>query len=114
VEGRTVEGKELEGDARLTHVLPALPEIANPVSMTDEPPLVDPFNLVIEWNPMTTRFIGDGPVDIIEYQVILDQVEPQRTTPWIDGSARRALNQCSRRRHQTHRSHGISFARNLV
>lgn len=91
VEGRTVDGNELEGDATLTHVLPALPEIVNPVSMTDEPPLVDPFNLVIEWNPVTTRFIGDGPVDIIEYQVILDQVEPQRTIPWIDGSARRGL-----------------------
>jgi hypothetical protein len=90
-EGKTVDGKELEGEAMLTHVLPALPEIVNPVSMTDEPPLVDPFNLVIEWNPVTTRFMGDGPVDIIEYQVILDQVEPQRTTPWIDGSARRGL-----------------------
>ena len=91
VEGRTVDGNELEGDATLTHVLPALPEIVNPVSMTDEPPLVDPFNLVIEWNQVTTRFLGDGPVDIIEYQVILDQVEPQRTIPWIDGSARRGL-----------------------
>jgi len=91
VEGRTVDGNELEGEATFTHVLPALPEIVNPVSMTDEPPLVDPFNLVIEWNPVTTRFIGDGPVEIIEYQIILDQVEPQRTNPWIDGSARRGL-----------------------
>ena len=91
VEGQTVDGNELEGVATLTHVLPALPEIEEPVSWTDDPPLVDPFNLVIKWKPVTTRFIGAGPVNIIEYQVILDQVEPQRTTPWIDGSARRGL-----------------------
>ena len=41
------------------------------------PPLVDPFNLVIEWPPVTTRFLGDGPVEIIEYHVILDQIEPR-------------------------------------
>ncbi len=91
VEGKTVDGNELESDAILTHVLPALPEIVNPVSMTDEPPLVDPFNLVIEWNPVTTQFHNNDPVEIIEYQVILDQVEPQRTIPWIDGTARRGL-----------------------
>jgi hypothetical protein len=58
---------------------------------TDDPPIVDPDNLVIEWEPVTTRFIGDGPVEIIEYQVILDQVDPLRAMPWVDGSTRRAL-----------------------
>jgi hypothetical protein len=28
---------------------------------------------------------------IIEYQVILDQVDPPRAEPWIDGKTRRAL-----------------------
>ncbi|HNP28503.1 MAG TPA: hypothetical protein PKK23_05630 [Nitrospirales bacterium] len=90
-EGKTVDGAELEGEATLTHVLPALPEIKAPVSRTDEPPQVDRFNLVIEWNPVTTQFLHNGPVEVIEYQVILDQVEPLRTIPWIDGSARRGL-----------------------
>lgn len=90
-EGKTVDGAELEDEATLTHVLPALPEIVAPVSFSDEPPVVDPFNLVIEWNPVTTQFLNNGPVEIIEYQVILDQVEPLRTNSWIDGTARRGL-----------------------
>jgi hypothetical protein len=90
-EGATVNGGELEGTARLTHVLPALPEIIAPVSIGEDPPIVDPNNLVIEWEPVTARFVGDGPVEIIEYQVILDQVEPRRTTHWVDGGTRRAL-----------------------
>ncbi len=90
-EGKTRDGRELEGEAMLTHVLPALAEIVSPVSDTDDPPVVDPNNLVIEWEPVTTRFIGSGGVDIIEYQVILDQVDPERAMPWVDGSTRRAL-----------------------
>jgi len=46
-----------------------------------------PYNVVIEWDPVTTRFVGDGPVEIIEYQVILDQVNPKRAIPWVDGCA---------------------------
>ncbi|HNP25799.1 MAG TPA: fibronectin type III domain-containing protein [Nitrosomonas sp.] len=91
VEGVTIDGIELEGYAILTHVIPALPEILTPLSFGDDPPVVDSNNLVIEWEPVTTRFIGDGSVEIIEYQVILDQVEPLREAPWIDGSARRSL-----------------------
>ena len=90
-EGQTRNGVELEGEATLTHVLPALPEIITPVSDTDEPPVIDPANLVIKWESVTTRFMGDGTVDIIEYQVILDEVEPERAEPWVDGSTRRAL-----------------------
>lgn len=90
-EGTTIEGGELEDEATLTHVLPALPEIIAPVSFTDEPLIVDRNNLVIEWLPVTTRFMGHGPVEIIEYQVILDQVDPRREIPWVDGSTRRAL-----------------------
>jgi hypothetical protein len=90
-EGQTGNGGELEGEATLTHVLPALPEIIAPVSDGDDPPLVDPKNLVIEWEPVTTRFIGNGPVEIFEYQVILDQVDPEREAPWVDGKTRRAL-----------------------
>jgi hypothetical protein len=82
---------ELQGKAELTHVLPALPKIIVPISGSEDPPIVDPNNLVIEWEPVTTRFFGEGSVDIIEYQVILDQVDPLRTIPWVDGGTRRAL-----------------------
>ncbi|MGD8836541.1 MAG: hypothetical protein PVJ19_16485 [Desulfobacteraceae bacterium] len=91
IEGRTGNGGELEGEATLTHVLPALPEIIAPVSDGDDPQVLDPNNIVIEWEPVTTRFIGDGPVEIVEYQVIIDQDEPLRDTPWVDGKNRRAL-----------------------
>lgn len=84
-EGVTVNGGELEGEAVLTHVLPALPQIIAPLSDGGDPPVVDPNDLVIEWRPVTTRFIGDGLVEILEYQVILDQVDPLR------GKTRRAL-----------------------
>ena len=40
-EGETRDGRELEGEAMLTHVLPALAEIVSPVSDTDDPPLVE-------------------------------------------------------------------------
>ncbi len=82
---------ELEGEGILTHVIPALPVIVAPVSDTDEPLIVDPKDLVIDWEPVTTRFIGEGTVEIIEYQVILDQVDPLRAAPWVDGGTRRAL-----------------------
>ena len=91
-EGKTRDGRELEGEAMLTHVLPALAEIVSPVSDTDDPPLFDPADTVeIVWKPVTTRFIGTGPVEIVEYQVILDQVDPERAMPWVDGKTRRAL-----------------------
>jgi len=37
------------------------------------------------------RFIGEGPVEIFEYQVIVDQVDPEREMAWVDGNTRRAL-----------------------
>ena len=89
-EAQTEDG-ELEGDGVLTHVLPALPQILAPVSDTDDPPLVDPDDVVIEWESVETRLLGRGPVEIIEYQVIVDQAEPLREQPWVDGANRRAL-----------------------
>lgn len=69
-------------------MLPALPEILSPVSENDDPPALDPDEVVIDWEPVTTRFDGPGGVEIFEYQVILDKVEPKRVVPWIDGSTR--------------------------
>ncbi len=90
-EGRTGRGEELEGEAILTHVIPALPEIIEPLMDGDDPPVLDRNNIVIQWEPVTTRFLGDGPIEIVEYQVIIDQDEPLRDIPWIDGKSRRAL-----------------------
>ena len=90
-EGTVPKGPDLEGEATLSHVLPALPKIVSPVSAGEKPPVVDPDNLVIDWEPVTTRFTGRGPVEIFEYQVILDLVDPERSTPWVDGGTRRAL-----------------------
>jgi hypothetical protein len=55
------DGGELTGIATLSHVLPTLSEIIAPVSDTDDPPVVNPDNLVIGWEPVTTRFIDDEP-----------------------------------------------------
>jgi len=52
-EGRTTNGVELESDAILTHVIPAGPEIISPPSLTDKPPVVDPNDFVIQWEPVT-------------------------------------------------------------
>ena len=75
-EGRTLDGSELEGIATFTHVLPALPEITTPISETDEPPVVDSNNAVIAWEPVTETFTGSTDIEIVEYQVIVEQVDP--------------------------------------
>jgi len=77
-EGRTVEGDEVEGEATLTHVIPAGPVIISPASATDDPPVVDPNNLVISWEPVTETITGSEDIEIGGYQVIVEQVEPLR------------------------------------
>jgi hypothetical protein len=76
-QGRTLSGAEIEGEATLSHLIPAGPEILSPVSPTDEPPVVDPANLTIEWVPVTESIDGE-PVEIVEYQVIVEQEDPLR------------------------------------
>jgi hypothetical protein len=78
-EGMTVEGVEIEGEAQFTHVIPAGPEIVQPVSATEDPPVVDPGDAVIEWSPVTETFDGSSDIEIKGYQVIVEQVEPART-----------------------------------
>jgi hypothetical protein len=77
-EGKTVDGVELEGEAILTHVIPAGPVIVQPVSLTDDPPVVDPNNLVIEWEPVTESITNANSLEIVGYQVIVEQEEPLR------------------------------------
>ncbi len=92
-EGMTPSGVRLEGEALLTHVLPDLPEIVAPLPDGEDPPEFAPGDeLLIDWEPVTTCFEGLAcDVEIIEYQVILEQAEPERVEPWVDGSTRRAL-----------------------
>ena len=73
-EGETVDGKELEGEAVLTHVIPAGPEIVTPLSFSEDPPMVDPDNTVIEWDPVTTTLTGSG-LEIAGYQVVVHAEE---------------------------------------
>ena len=75
--GTTVEGEELSGEATFTHDLPALPEIVSPGD-GDQPEVFDLNNVVIEWEPVTETFSGEGMIDIVEYEVIVEQVEPFR------------------------------------
>jgi len=91
--GMTPAGVRLEGSTELTHMLPDLPLILSPLPEDDEPPVFAPGEeLVIAWNPVTTCFEGVVcDVEILEYQVIIDQVEPERDDPWVDGDTRRAL-----------------------
>jgi hypothetical protein len=75
--GRTIDGSKMEGKATFTHVIPAGPKIATPLQ-GDTPPVVDPNNLVIEWEPVTKTITDSDEINIVGYQVIVEQVEPLR------------------------------------
>ena len=77
-EGETVDGIELQGTAVLNHRIPAGPEIVSPVSPNDDPPVVDPNNFVVEWEPVTETITGSPNLEITGYQVIVEQVLPRR------------------------------------
>jgi len=70
-EGITIEGEELEGEARLTHVIPAGPVITSP----QEGEVVDPNNLVVEWRRVTEKIAGSGRLEIVGYQVIVERTD---------------------------------------
>jgi len=78
-EGVTIEGEEVEGEATFTHVIPAGPEILSPDVSGDDPPVVDPDDLVIAWEAVTETITGSEEIEIAGYQVIVEQVEPRRT-----------------------------------
>jgi hypothetical protein len=70
-EGITVEGDELEGEATLTHLIPAGPVIISPA----EGDVVAPDSLVIEWERVTTKIAGSGKPKIVSYQVIVERTD---------------------------------------
>lgn len=91
-ESKSLDGDDYESEVKFSHLMPALPEIVSPVAAADETVVVDPdMPLRIEWEEVTTDFLNGDSVEISEYQVIVDQVDPERDSPWVDGMTRRAL-----------------------
>ena len=78
-EGETVEGELLEGEATLSHVIPAPPDIVAP----EEGAEVDPDDTVIMWNRVDEPILpglGRAPsddVDIVGFHVVVDREDPQ-------------------------------------
>lgn len=66
VRGRAKDGRRLTSAARFTHTIPAAPDITQP----QEGDVVDPSNLEVRWNPVTTTLDGK-PLNPTGYQVII-------------------------------------------
>jgi hypothetical protein len=66
VEATTFDGKQLTGEAELTHDIPAPPVITTPADES----VVDPSGLVVSWEPVTQTVAGD-PAEISGYEVIV-------------------------------------------
>lgn len=75
-QGKTVEGDKLQGEATLSHVIPAPPELVGPA----EGAVLDPSNpVIIEWARVDEPILPDlGPVDIVGFQVIVERDAPER------------------------------------
>jgi hypothetical protein len=73
-EGVTVEGDELEGEATLSHAIPAPPEIVAP----EEDAVLDPSNpIAIEWIRVDEPILPDlGDVEIVGFEVIVEREDP--------------------------------------
>jgi hypothetical protein len=69
--GTTVDGDQLVGLATLTHNVPAGPEIVSP----EEDEVVDPEDVVIDWDPVIDQFANDSDIEITGYQVIVENEE---------------------------------------
>jgi hypothetical protein len=65
--GRTVEGRELVGSDRLSHLVPAGPKVTFPTSGAQ----VNPNGFKVSWEPVTSP----AGVKIVSYQVIVNQGE---------------------------------------
>jgi hypothetical protein len=83
-EGRSIDGLEVEGGARLTHAIPAGPEIVSPL----EDAVVDPADAVVTWNAVTETING-APVEIVGYELI---VEEDIDAPPLPGFSRTLLS----------------------
>ncbi len=85
IEGRTLEGEELESEVELSHVLPApagnvrLSGVEAAEDCDAEPlPSVSP-PVVISWDPVTESHpeLGkEGAIEVVKYQVVVEREEP--------------------------------------
>jgi hypothetical protein len=72
-EGKTVEGDEIEGEATLSHVIPAPPEIVAP----EEGSVLNADNVIIRWERVDEPILpGLGDVEIVGFQVIVEREDP--------------------------------------
>jgi hypothetical protein len=68
--GETIDGKKLRSSVRLTHDIPAGPEIVSP----EEDSTVAPGDLVVRWEQVTEP----AGIEIVAYQVIVEREHPLR------------------------------------
>lgn len=96
VEGRTLEGEELESETEVTHVMPAPPEVSvNDMPAADDcdaelPVLSAP--VTISWEPVTESHPDLGRsgvmIDVVNYEVVVEIDEtPFRTSTILPSSA---------------------------
>jgi len=73
--GETVDGRALEGEATLSHAIPAPPEIAAP----EEREVLDmDFPVIIEWTKVEAPILPDlGPVEIVGFHVVVEREDPE-------------------------------------
>ena len=74
--GTTIDGESLLGTALVTHDIPKPPVIIAPT----EGELVDPNDLVVEWEPVTETVKGD-PVTIVGYEIIVTNEDKDGDDP---------------------------------
>jgi hypothetical protein len=79
-EGQSKESKS-SGQAMLTHLIPAGPEVTAPADGTELPAATP---VVIDWNPVTEPILPDlGPVSVVGYHVIVEEAGGE-VTPSLD------------------------------
>ena len=85
IEGKTLDGEELESEVYVSHVMPAPPdgikvngEVAAEDCDAEELPLVS-APVIISWDPVTTSHddVGEpGDVEVEKYEVVVEREEP--------------------------------------
>lgn len=85
VEGKTLDGKELESTATVTHLMPAPPQIfVSGIPVPEDcdegpvPQVSDP--ITISWDPVTTSHPEIGrtnePIEVVRYELVVEREEP--------------------------------------
>jgi hypothetical protein len=76
-QGRTIENDPITGEASLSHVVPAGPEIVSPLQ-DPFPPVLDIDNVQIAWEPVETDIFGSNQIEIVQYQVTVAELDSSR------------------------------------